>query len=523
MQGTERVVIVGGGVGGLACAVLLAARGLDVTVIERAGSVGGKMRTVSVAGQQIDSGPTVFTMRWVFEEIFAAAGADFGACVKTTPLAILARHARDQHERFDLPADIAAATAAVSAFSGLDEGRRFAAFCADARAIYSTLKTTFLTAQRPGIFGLTQRIGFSQVEALLGLRPFDTLWRALGSYFHDPRLRQLFGRYATYVGSSPFMSPATLMLIAHVEQVGVWSIDGGMQRLAEALMTLATAQGARVILNAEVSEIIVAHGRAAGVALRDGTRIAADAVVVNADPAAVSSGLFGASAQVATPAVNAADRSLSALTWSAVSRTSGFPLLRHNVFFSRDYAAEFADIRRGSLPASPTIYVCAQDRGGRDDETSPGRDNERLLMLVNAPGRGDQGDLDQTEIAACQFQVLAALRRCGLDVTLNAAATEITQPATFHKLFPGTGGALYGRASHGWRASFQRPASHTKIPRLYLAGGATHPGAGVPMAALSGGLAAERLLSDLHSTRRFHPAGTSGGTSTRSVKTPGTP
>jgi 1-hydroxycarotenoid 3,4-desaturase len=508
-----RAVVIGAGIGGLACAIELAANGFAVEVVERAPHAGGKMRETIADGKRIDSGPTVFTMKWVFEELFASAGGDFASAVPLSRLAVLARHAWDAETRFDLFADLAQSQDAVSRFAGAEEGRRFLAFAAEAKTIYQTLKPSFLNASRPGALELSRRIGLHRPGALLGIRPFETLWGALGKHFHDPRLRQLFGRYATYSGSSPFLAPATLMLIAHVEQDGVWSVDGGMQRLAEALQALAVARGVTFRFGAAVTEIVVRQGVACGVVLVSGERLEADAVVVNADAAALPAGLFGGAVTSAAPALKLRERSLSAVTWAGMVEAKGFPLLRHNVFFSGGYQAEFADLfERSRLPEAPTVYLCAQDRPGHDTEAPPGK--ERIFMLVNAPPTGGRHRFDAKEIAQCQTSALALLARCGMPMALPAEAV-LTTPEDFNRMFPATGGALYGMASHGWRASFQRPASNTPIPGLYLAGGSTHPGAGVPMAALSGRLAAARLLADRASTRTSRKGGIFGGISTR--------
>ncbi len=510
----EQVFVIGAGIGGLASAIDLAGRGFGVTVVERAARSGGKMRETEIGGVRINSGPTVFTMRWVFDELFESAGASFDTQVPLSRLATLARHAWSETEQFDLFADAERSAEAVAAFSGPGEGRRFSTFCAEARAIYHTLKDPFLRAPRPSPPTLAGRIGLHRPAALFGIRPFETMWAALSKSFQDPRLRQLFGRYATYNGSSPFAAPATLMLIAHVEQDGVWTVDGGMQRLAEGLERLARAKGVRFRFGEEVTRIVVEDGRAKGVLLASGERLHADAVVLNADAAALADGLFGDAAARAAKPVSIRDRSLSAVTWAMIAQVRGMALLRHNVFFSQDYRAEFEDIfRHRRLPRAPTVYVCAQDRGDGGDVSG----DERLMMLVNAPAVGDRRNFTQEEIASCEIQVSRLLERCGLSVLARTA--NLTTPADFHRLFPATGGALYGRASHGWTASFRRPSSQTKIAGLYLAGGSTHPGAGVPMAALSGRLAAQRLVSDRASMRTSRRAVIFGGMSTGSVTT----
>jgi len=512
----EQVIVIGAGIGGLACAVELARAGFDVTVVERAAQAGGKMREVEAGGARMDAGPTVFTMRWVFDEIFEAAGSSLEQYVRLIPAQILARHGWTDTERLDLHADVERSTNAIAAFAGPDEARGYRAFCDEARRIYETLRDTFLNAQQTGPVGLARNVGLSRLGALMGIRPFETLWSALGAHFHDARLRQLFGRYATYCGASPFAAPATLMLIAHVEQAGVWMVDGGMQRLAEALERLAVSLGVTFRYGAHVEAVCIEGGRTSGVTLADGERLNADFVVVNADAGAMASGALGPAVAGSAPPLLPAARSLSAVTWSIKTPTAGFPLVRHNVFFSGDYAAEFEDISRRRLPRAPTVYICAQDR--LHDSCAP-EGPERLLVLVNAPANGDGAGLSEGDLAICETTVIDHLHRCGLRLPHGLEESVRTTPAAFNRLFPATGGALYGAAMHGWGAAFKRPAAKTRTPGLYLAGGGAHPGAGVPMAALSGRLAAQRLTEDRNSTRRFHPGATPGGTSMRSATT----
>jgi len=489
---TDPIVIIGAGIGGLTAAALLGAQGHAVIVCEAAATPGGKLREVHSGGRAIDAGPTVFTMRWVFEEVFAAAGASLADHLTFTPVTTLARHAWDANGQLDLFAELTASTEAIAAFAGAAEAVRFRAFMAEAARTYATLRDTFMAAAVTSPLGLTRRIGLSRPGDLLSIRPFETLWRTLGRYFHDPRLRQLFGRYATYSGASPFLAPATLMLIAHVEADGIWSVTGGMRRIARALEALATAHAATFRYSAPVAEIVVGRAGAEGVVLTSGERIAARAVVVNADPQALATGLFGLSAAAAVPAFAPRDRSLSAITWTLAAPTAGFALDHHNVFFSDDYAAEFADLAAGRLPGSPSVYVCASDRTGG---SAAGQEADALHLIVNAPATG--ASLSAGEIEACETATFALLERCGLTVARTAAATVRTTPADFATMFPATGGALYGRSSHGWQAAFRRPGATTRVPGLFLAGGGTHPGAGVPMAALSGRQAAAAVLKSL--------------------------
>jgi 1-hydroxycarotenoid 3,4-desaturase len=506
----ERVIIIGAGIGGLTAALRLAHQGCAVTVVETAAAPGGKMRVLPVGGQLIDAGPTVFTMRHVFDEIFASVGESLDDHLTLCRADILARHAWNGAARLDLYADHARSRDAIGDFAGMDAARGFDQFSREARRIYETLDTPFMRASKTSPPGLVWRMGPRQLGRLRGIRPYESMWRALGRHFADPRMRQLFGRYATYAGSSPFKAPATLMLIAHAEASGVWLVEGGMHKLAEAMAALAARRGAVFRYGARVTDI-----QSTGVTLGSGETLRADKVIANCDPAALAGGLLGKAATRAVSASPPQRRALSALVTLCSAKVTGFPLTRHNVFFSDDYAAEFADIDAGRLPASPTVYVCAQDRDASGVPAPGGC--ERLQLIVNAPSNADTTPTNQAEIDSCQNATLSQLKACGLE--LEILDQQVTTPAGFNTLFPATGGALYGQATHGAMAAFRRPGARTKLPYLYLAGGATHPGAGVPMAALSGMQAASALLADRALIRRSHPVAMPGGISTRSAMT----
>jgi 1-hydroxycarotenoid 3,4-desaturase len=497
---------------------------LDVTLVEAGDAPGGKMRAVEVDGARIDAGPTVFTMRWVFDEILAEVGSSLSELVSLTPLQVLARHAwRGHAERLDLHADMQRSADAIARFASPAEAKRFIAFCAEAKAIYRRLEGPHIRSSRPSLMQMGADLGPGGIKALAGLGPFASLWRSLGRHFHDPRLRQLFARYATYCGASPWSAPATLMLVAHVEQDGVWSIDGGMARLAQRLADLAASRGVVLRYGATAQRIVTAQGRASAVQLPSGERLAADSIVFNGDSNALAMGLLGDEIGGAARApLPHTERSLSAVTWAIHARSAGFPLARHNVFFDDDYASEFSDIfQQRRLPRQGTVYVCAQDRL-HDGDTPVGR--ERLLALVNAPADGDTNPFDASEIEPCEHRSLALLQHCGLRLEIQSRAQLLRRtPADFNRLYPGSGGALYGPATHGWMALFKRPGAATALPGLYLAGGSAHPGPGVPMAAMSGRLAAATLLAHLDSISRSRRVRIAGGTSMRSATTAAMP
>ncbi|MEM6774862.1 MAG: 1-hydroxycarotenoid 3,4-desaturase CrtD [Pseudomonadota bacterium] len=489
----DRVLVVGSGVGGLAAAIELAAAGKNVTVLERASEPGGKMRQLPVGGRGVDSGPTVFTMRWIFDGLLASAGTTLEAQLELQSATVLARHAWRRGGVLDLYASVDRSAEAIEEFADAQNASGYRDFCARSAAIYATLRDPYIASPRPGMLELVRRVGFSRLDEMWRTAPFSSLWSALGEHFPDPRLRQLFGRYATYVGSSPLKAPATLMLIAHVEQEGVWLVTGGMRAVAAALRDVAEGLGVTFRFDCGVRRVCVSGGRIEGAVTDDGELLASDVIVYNGDISALGNGLLGDAARRAVKAVAPAKRALSAITFSVVGETAGLPLHYHNVFFDEDYPREFeAVFRRGEITETPTVYVCAQDR--REGEVPAGA--ERLLLLINAPADGDRIRRDDAMLEAYRDRALNLMRACGCELRFAAEHIVTTDPAAFEQRFPGSGGSLYGRANHGPMASFARPGARSALAGLYLAGGSVHPGAGVPMSAMSGRLAAAAVLED---------------------------
>lgn len=517
--------MIGAGFAGLGAAIALAAGGLPVTLVESAAAPGGKARALPVGGVLVEAGPTVLTLRSLFDRLFVSAGARLDEHVALRPAGVLARHHWPDGASLDLFADPDASADAIGRMAGAREAAGFRAFMAEAARLRRLLGPSFMEAPRPsGPLELCARIGLHRIADLVALRPYQSLWGALGGWFRDPRLRQLFGRYATYCGSSPFAAPATLMLVAAVEAEGVWLVEGGISALARALDALAERLGVVRRYGVAASRLLVERGAVAGVELATGERLDALRVVATADPATLAAGALGPEAMAAVPPAPADPRrrSLSALLWLAHAPVRGQALERHNIFFSANYPAEFADLAQGRPPADPTLYVCAQDSGAAAGAVAPGPAPQRLQILMNAPANGDRGALSPMEMERCQTTMLSRLARSGLWLDLAQGMTTLLTPADFERRFPSTGGALYGSPSHGSAASFRRPAARTRIPGFYLAGGGCHPGPGVPMALLSGQLAAAALTRDLVSTARSPRAAMPGGMSTRSAATAAT-
>lgn len=519
-QRAAHVVVIGAGVGGLAAAVRLAAAGLRVTVLERAARPGGKMREVAVGGVPFDAGPSVLTMPFVFDELFAAAGERRQEHVRFLPVEPACRHFFKDGAVLDLyndePAGAAGAgepwersAAEVARVLGPRAEGEYRRYRRHAAGIYRAVERPFLRRALPRTpFGVLLSHDLGDAVGFLRLDARRSVWGALGRFFSDERLRVLFSRYATYCGSDPFRAPATLNVIPHVELgFGLFTVEGGMHRLAAALAGLAARRGAELRYGAEVARIELDAGerRCAAVHLAGGERLAADAVVANCDVAQIYERLLSDSkpGRRRAPRVGRLEASLSAHLRLVLARdTAGLPITHHNVFFSGDYAQEFAELRAG-VPTDPTVYLCATPPPV--PQGAGPADRMRWFFLVNAPplGPGEEdrargAEAGPKEAAALRARIAEKLRLAGVDLDRHAEAEGTVTPADFAAIFPHSRGSLYGSASNGMMSAFVRPRNQAPdLSNLFCVGGSTHPGAGVPMVALSAQISTELLLKRL--------------------------
>jgi 1-hydroxycarotenoid 3,4-desaturase len=509
-RGLPRAVVIGAGMGGLAAAIRLAAGGCRVTVVESADTPGGKARARATEAGPAAMGPTVLTLKSEVDALFALAHTTTEAEVTVTRLPRLARHWWPGSGPLDLYPDRGANIAAIRTFAGNREADGFARFNTAARALYQAFEHPVMRAAKPDLPAIA-RTALSQPKLWPALLPGMTLDRWLGQFFKDPRLRQLFGRYSTYVGGRPAHTPAVLSLVWQAEAQGVWAVTDGIQALAQALARAAQSLGVRFHYATQARRITRQSGRVSLVETDQGHH-PADIVVFNGDPRALTDGHLGEAAQSALKPPG--KPSLSAWVWSFAATPQGpraQDLLQHNLFFTADPKAEFGPIGKGRMPVSPTLYLNAQDR-----ELGPTPATERFQIILNAPsGQPNHPDEDRT----CHDRTFPALEQMGLTFSSSPGPEALTRPKDLAARFPASLGAIYGASPEGTLAAFQRPVARTGLPGLYLAGGGVHPGAGVPMALLSGKQAALQALQDLTSVSTSARTVTPGGMSTASLRT----
>lgn len=507
----DRVVVIGAGMGGLAAAIRLAALGLAVTVVDMAEGPGGKARAIPTPAGPVDTGPTVLTWPHLAAEVFAVAGQKMADRVRLTALPELARHFWPDGSRLDLFPDRDANAQAIADFAGPAEREAFLRFDALAEGLLNALAPPILLRPRPSALATLGAV-LRRPSLWPALRPGLGLEALLARHFRDPRLVQLFGRYATYVGGRPALSPAVLALIWRVETEGVHAVEGGLSALARALADAAQALGVRFLYATRARRIRAEAGAVTGVEIEGGRVLPCATCVFAGDPEALRQGLLGSAAHAALPSGPPSPRSLSAWVWAFAAEARGPPLLYHNVFFTENPAEEWGPIGRAEMPRAPTLYLCAQDRmpGGAD------RPLERFEIIMNAPA-GLAATPGEEEL--CRQTTFPRLARFGLSMTPLPGRADLLTPARLSRAYPGSSGAIYGASPEATFAAFRRPRARTQVTGLYLAGGGAHPGAGVPMALLSGRHAVEAIWTDRISGSFPRPAAMPGGMSTDSRTT----
>jgi phytoene desaturase len=482
----KEIIIIGAGLGGLAAACRLAKSGFSVTILEKNARVGGKVNLVEASGYKFDTGASLLTMRHVLDELFEFCGRRTEDYLEIVSIEPICRYFWTDGIRFDASPDIEKTEREIAKVEPADvEG--FRRYLKDAKQKYEIAERTFLAKS---LNDLPQLLTLGNLTDLLKISTLKTLDKHHSQYFKSAKLRQLFNRYATYNGSSPFQTPATFALIPYVEfGLGAWYVRGGMYEIPRALERLARELGVKIRAEAEVEEIVLDNKKAVGVRV-SGEILKADLVVSNADAIETYRTLLS------SKKYQNREPSCSGFVLLLGTRRRFPQLAHHNIFFSDDYRGEFDAIFGQKTPApAPTVYVCA---ASRTDETQAPTGCENLFVLVNAPYTNAKTDW-QAEAKPYRDLIINKLENFGLEGLEGAIDFEqIITPEDFEKKYRANRGSIYGISSNGLFSAFLRvPNKSREIENLYFVGGATHPGGGIPLVLLSGKMTAEMILREL--------------------------
>ncbi len=503
MGSRNHVTVIGSGLGGLAAACTLAARGHAVTVFERNRWLGGKAAVLEQQGFRFDMGPTILTLPSVLRRIFAEAKRPLADYLELIELDPQWRCMFEGGSQLDLLADTAAMRESLDGFTGGQTAvsRGYEKFMEISERLHDVSNKFFFWKSVGSIrdtFEPGTTFSPSVLSDVLSLRMGRTVAGLVRKCVPDERVSQMIDHFTQYVGSAPDASPAVLCGIAHMQtSEGIWYPVGGTRAVPEALIRLGSELGVEYRTEAHVERCLIDRGRITGVQLASGERLDTTAVISNSDSVRTHQELVRGEAERKFMARRKYEPACSGVVLYLGLKRRYPQLLHHNFVFSRDPHEEFDFIyRRGEPAPDPTCYVCAPAT------TEPGvapAGGEALYVLVHTPYLRPHHDWNQL-LPAYRQTILNKLRMtAGLEnIEENIVFESHLTPQDIHERYHVLNGAIYGLASHGRFFGGFKPANRSPdVTGLYLAGGAAHPGPGMPMVLMSGWIAADTLDQDV--------------------------
>ena len=510
---TQTAIVIGGGLAGLAAATELAGRGVRVTLVERNQHLGGKMNVLAEKGFTFDMGPTILTIPNVLRGIIQRTGRTVSDYIDLVRLDPQWRCMYEDGTVIDLLEKPEAMAAAMDKqFPGTAAGRGWVDFVEYSRRMFRLSGKVFFFKDLGGVMDL-MRVPPSNEPGLLkevfAMRMHSTVGATIEKHIREPHLRQLAEHFLQYVGSSPFLSPAILSLIAAAQvDDGCWYAMGGTRNVARSLERILREERAEIITGTGVKRLITDGKTVRGVELDDGRTLTADVVISNCDVQRTYRDLDGSQAGISeqrriggayTPACS------GVVMYLGLDRQYQH-LLHHDFLFSKDAHLEFDDIYRQGIPArDPTVYICVPSR---TDPTQAPAGCEALYALIHTPflrpgqvWEGPGGMMEQYRPV-----IIEKLKRMGMpDLEKHIVVERHLTPQSIERWYNAEGGAIYGLASHGKLKGGFKPRNRSRVySNLYLAGGSANPGPGVPMVLMSGVTAADAVCEDLGVGRTSH-------------------
>lgn len=492
----KKVIIIGAGLGGLSAACRLAKSGFSVTILEKNDSVGGKVNSVESNGYKFDTGASLITLPQIFEELFEFCGKRLEDYLTFERLDPICRYFWSDGSVFDASENLEKTEDQIAKIAPEDVGN-FRKYIADAKQKYEIAERTFLSKS---LNELPELLTAKNLPDLLKISSLKTLEKHNAQFFKSEKLRQLFNRFATYNGSSPYKIPATFALIPFVEfGFGAWYARGGIYEIPKALEKLALELGVEFLFDANVEKILVENGKAKGVKLKneldDEDFLFADIIVSNADAIITYKELIDENERqsFSDKKLDKREPSSSGFVLLLGAKKKFPQLAHHNIFFSDDYETEFRHIFDVRIPTpQPTIYISASSV---TDKTQAPKDSENLFVLVNVPYMRWQVNW-QFEAEPYRDSIVEKLEKFGLEnLSDSIEFREIITPEDFEYVYRANKGSIYGVSSNGILSAFRRiPNKSFDVENLYFTGGSTHPGGGMPLVLLSGKMAADLIL-----------------------------
>lgn len=487
----NNIVVIGGGLGGMSAAIRLAADGNRVTILEKNERAGGKLNVRSGQGFTFDTGPSILTMPWVLEQLFASAGRrleDYMTLVRVEPQW---RTFFEDGVSIDVTSDLPAMLEQLQSVSE-DDAQGFLSYLHYCQQMYDLCNKSFY---KKNLKDLADLRSMHTMKELLAMDPLKSMRQSTNRHFKDKHLRQLFDFFIMYIGSSPSAAPAVLSQLIHVQMgLGIYYVEGGMHNIARGMLKLLDELGVEVRTQAAVERINVEGKLATGVTLADGSIVPADLVVSNLEAIPAHHTLLGEHPGSADTVKRMAKYAptVSGLVMLLGVDKEYDKLLHHNFFFSADPAKEFQDIFVSGIPSEdPTVYIGISSKS---DPSQAPAGKENLFVLTHVPPL-KPGESWEPIKDRYRKLVLDKLARMGLeDLQSHIEFEYIFIPDDLKQLYGANGGSIYGVVTdRKLNGGFKIPSKSTLVDNLYFVGGSTHPGGGVPMVTLSGQLTADLI------------------------------
>lgn len=482
-----RAIVIGAGLGGLSSAIRLANLGIQVDVYEQSNHPGGKAGVWEKGGYRFDTGPSLITMIDVLQEPFIESGEDPDKYLKFTELKHLCNYFYPDWTRLSAVSDIDSFGKQVEELMD-DSSEDLKNYLLHCKTIYDLTAKLFLyhSVTEP-----KDLINLDTLGRLLNLKKADinrTMDQANEAFFKDPKMVQLFNRYATFNGSDPYQCPATMNLIQHVEYgMGAYTCEGGIFAIPRELEALAKRKGVRFHYNTKVQKILHSGKHVQGVQL-DGYSRLAELVISDCDVKTTYQDLMDDTTSKPSKRYMDLEPSSSALVFYWGIKHSFDELTVHNIFFSDNYQFEFQQIfKDGVCPDDPTIYVNITSK--TEPDAPDGCEN--WFVMVNAPY--DRGQDWEAAVEKMRRTIVRRLsKELRVDIEPLIQVEDVLTPPLIDKRTSSFKGSLYGISSNSKLAAFLRQPNRSRTYKgLYFCGGSAHPGGGMPLAILSGRIVGE--------------------------------
>ncbi len=484
----KTAIVIGAGIGGIAAALRLSKKGYQVTVFEANNYPGGKLSAFSLGNYRFDAGPSLFTMPHYVNELFELhneKASDFFTYQKKK---ISCQYFWEDQTQVTAYSDPKLFMEEIQNKLGV-KSEVLEKYLKRAKKKFDLTAPLFLEQSLHKLNGF---LNVKTLRAIVNLSLYEinqNLHTVNAAQLKEPHLVQMYDRYATYNGSSPYQTPGIMTLVQHLEQeYGTFVPDGGMEQICRSLFELAKIKGITFHLGQKVNQILVESGKATGVKTKDQTLLA-DIVLSNMDVFPTYKSLLK---QTQPPErILTQERSSSAVIFYWGVNRIFDQLDLHNIFFSQDYKSEFEAIFNRKKPSDDfTVYV---NITSKDVPTDAPKGGENWFVMINTPADYGQ-DWDQIKNELKEKTIAKLNRILKVDLNVLIQVEEVLTPPLIEQKTSSHLGALYGSSSNNKMAAFLRhPNFSSKIKNLYFCGGSVHPGGGIPLCLLSAKIATDLI------------------------------